>query len=98
MSTLNAHLDHHSTRNRIFSDSRGEPSRSVAAILDRSQQAAPDGSILSILAYMLFLGSAAILIFSGQPPWFLLPAAVALVMASLLPVRRDRTSENKQTR
>lgn len=50
---------------------------------------------IAVLGYLLALISAAVPILTGQPPWFLLTAAVVLVLGLFMPKIEYKRSRNR---
>lgn len=91
MSVLDTHHPYrHFTRSsRLLADNRDFTSRATAMTRGTSDWVTSKVSVQSIFSYLLVIVSAAVLLSTGQPPWFLVPVAVALVAAFLLPKRLE---------
>jgi len=91
MSAINTHNDRSFTDNNYHSVRR--VSRSKVMPMSFSSRGLEDSnvSVTTMLGYLLALVSAAVLLLTGQPPWFLLTVVVGLAVALFLPRGLDIT-------
>ena len=85
MSILNAHAEPNFAYSERFLEIPGIRRDFTAKKNTRAFQADSGAGMLSILAYLLILVSAAVTLAAGQPPWFLSTVAVGMLFWHLLP-------------
>ena len=91
MSAINAHNDSIFLGNKHHSGRRVAGSKAIPMPFSSKDLDISRVSPMTMLGYLLALVSGAILLLTGQPPWFLLTAVVALVVAFFLPRGLDIT-------
>ena len=87
MTAIRAQSDQQFTQSPRFTANRILTAGTKAAGQDKHGFGSSGLTVMTTLAYLLTLGAAATLHMTGQPPWFLGTAAVALMVALLLPGR-----------
>jgi len=85
MSAINAHNDRRFTGNNYHSGRRVAGAKAIPISSDSPGSEASNVSVTTMLGYLLALVSGAVLLLTGQPPWFLLTVVVALAVAFFLP-------------
>ena len=91
MSAINAHNERIFTGNIHHSGRRVAGSKAIPISFNSRGLEASNVSVATMLGYLLALVSAAVLLLTGQPPWFLLTVVVALAVAFFLPKGLDIT-------
>lgn len=87
MTTQNAHYNHHFAH--ILNFSNGEEIKEKAVSLGHSlAKQLASGDPMVILTYILVLVSVAVMVVSGQFPWFVSMLAVGSVLSLLFPKMR----------
>ena len=85
MSAINAHNDRSFLGNNYHSGRRVARSKVIPMSFSSRGLEAANVSVTAMLGYLLALVSAAVLLLTGQPPWFLLTVVVGLAVAFFLP-------------
>ena len=91
MSAIDAHNNSSFTGNNYHSGRRVAGEKAIPMSFNSRGLEASNVSVTTMLGYLLALVSAAVLLLTGQPPWFLLTVVVALAVASFLPRGLDIT-------
>ena len=91
MSAINAHNDRNFIGRNNHSSHRFAGSKVVPMPFNGQELDISRVSAMTMLGYLLALVSGAVLLLTGQPPWFLLTVVVALAVAFFLPKGLDIT-------
>ena len=91
MSAINAHNYRSFTGDNYHSVRQVAGSKVIPMPLSSRSREASNVSVTTMLGYLLALVSAAVLLLTGEPPWFLLTVVVALAVAFFLPKGLDIT-------
>jgi hypothetical protein len=91
MSAIDAHNNSSFTGNNYHSKRRVAGAKAIPMSSNSKDLDISRVSAMTMLGYLLALVSGAVLLLTGQPPWFLLTAVVALVVAFFLPRGLDIT-------
>lgn len=89
MSAINAHNDRDFSIGSNHAGRRSGGAKAVPMRFNSSDLKLSDVSATTVFGYLLALISAAVLLLTGQPPWFLLTAVVAVTIAGFLPKGLD---------
>jgi hypothetical protein len=91
MSAINAHNDRSFTGNNDHSGHQIDRSKVIPMPFNGNDLDISRVSAMTMLGYLLALVSGAILLLTGQPPWFLLTVVVASAVVFFLPRGLDIT-------
>lgn len=91
MSSIHAYADKAFPQNSSFVTNRVVKHRYIALDQDVCGSGSSIVPVSKMLVYLLTLVSTAVLILTGQPPWFLLTTVVAMLLIFFLPGRLDTT-------
>lgn len=91
MSAINPHNDRNFTGNNYHSGRPVAVSKAIPMPFNSKGLDTSRVSAMTMLGYLLALVSGAVLLLTGQPPWFLLTVVVVLAVAFFLPRGLDIT-------
>ena len=96
MSAINAHNNRDFSIRINHARRRNLAAKAIPMPFNSSGLELAGVSATMVFGYLLALVSAAVVLLTGQPPWFLLTAVVAFAIAQFLPRGLDKTGTEQR--